>query len=234
MENYQIYYDNKLGLYYFFNVEGKVNCSKCNKELEEECYFLTDWNKKAKTIEGLRSNVICCSKCVLSYSQRGSLLEKKTCTIIKYLPLKKMKDCILLFEMFPPELSDGGRNCSIFEIDRIMKNSTAEIIDHTRLAGRTDVRGIEEVQKSRLALQKRDEILGYSFQIAQARIKDTKGKFDEIESKGVNVDDFFDNLKSSFPILQGEEPHEAIERKERPLIEEKRLKTDLDYYSENG
>lgn len=182
----KLFYDQKKEVYYYVYGEEIPTCNSCGKDLEDNCFYFTDWKYKPRKVKDVKKNHLVCSNCTNKPELSGYIQEKKHCLVVSQLPLKLMKQLILVPDN-PPSLAQSKGNISVFQVEEIMKGSEAEIIDNTRLAGKQDYQGIEDYEKAQLQFQKREEEL----------------------SKPIEVDDFFSNLKSSK--LIGKDDKEVLE-----------------------
>lgn len=142
--------------------EGFYICQQCRTEITEQMFFKCYWGKKSR-IETY------CIKCFDKFNDHYSVVDECYPVILDIIP-----ETAIPILLQPPQLANKN-GFTIFEVGNILKNSEAQIIDHTRLAGRIDRNAMLEVQKNKELLDNRNI---------------------ELNSKpDVNV--FFSNLKNS-------------------------------------
>lgn len=158
--------------------QKEFKCETCSEIIKDIIIYNVTWHKK--------TNIdTYCFGCFDKIKERISVVEETYTCIL----MEKVPDSAVPIYLQPPTLTNR-KFMTVFQVGEIMKNSDAEIIDNTRLAGRKDVQGELDYNENKRLLNQRNK---------------------ELESPVENVNSFFDNIKESKLILPEAEDTKRLE-----------------------
>ena len=200
-----LFFSPKKKLYYF---RGEENCNSCKNCIENDLICNIQWRRgKEPTL-----NYYCLSCHLKIKDYGGEVVENFICVVSNLMPIDA-------FPIFPsPPTLINYRGESVFDAV-FSKNSEAEIIDYTKLAGRPDSnaeRVALEIKKNKEMFAQRNKELGQShFLLKDMQLDEEKAERDskysngkykkrfekEIPENTLDIDDFLDGVKNSKPVI---------------------------------
>ena len=205
---FNLYFSKKTGNRYYL---GEAYCNRCKELIENNLFLNFHWSRKNKPIFETY-----CFNCLKDMKDHGREVKEQNSYVVVESFDSLPEDSYPIYPSPPTLISP--RNFNVFEAAFV--NSEAEIIDNTRLAGRSDPAAAVEFKKNKEMLEKKDEELGKSAfllndiardqELTERDKKFGRNKYkktyrEELPKDNFDVDKHLEGVKDSTPLIDEED-----------------------------